>query len=434
MKLLLDLVRKKELVALVGVPLAVWCLVVADVLFTPCAFGVGSSFLLLSSCSLWFPSLLFAPPAAFLLLPTRGVSGSSSSSDSGRRCFYDILGVNKGSTVEVIKKSYRRLSMKFHPDRNKAPEAPEKFKEIASAYEVLSDQTKRGIYDRHGFDGLDRADGGMDANQHDPFEIFSQFFNPGGGARGARREGRKSKSPSLHLKLRVTLEQLYFGELLQVDVTRPVVCVHAEECFRKQSECQGPGLRVMTQQMGPGFIVQNQIADSTCVEKGKAWDKNCSFCPKGQTIPETTTLTQFVEKGTAAKERITFEGSGEQRIGHENGDVIFEIVQLHHDRFVREGDDLHFNMQINLVDALVGFRQPFLHINGKSITVDKDDVTHDGEIYLLKNKGMPRKGGTSDDDYGDLYIKFQVVYPKQLEEQQKQVIREALKGTTPKLT
>eukprot|EP00922_Rhytidocystis_sp_ex-Travisia-forbesii_P009111 GHVS01013304.1.p1 GENE.GHVS01013304.1~~GHVS01013304.1.p1 ORF type:complete len:410 (+),score=58.87 GHVS01013304.1:230-1459(+) len=351
-----------------------------------------------------------------------------------RRCLYEVLDVERGSTTEVIKKSYRKLSMKYHPDKNKSPDAGEIFKELAHAYETLSDSDKRQIYDRHGFQGLERneASAGMQ-EAHDPFELFSQFFNPGGAQRGRRRE--KSRVAPTSLKLRVTLEQLYFGDLLHVRYIRPVVCVHHEDCFKKRQDCQGPGLRVVTQQMGPGFIVQNQMQDPSCVDKGRAWDHNCSSCPKGQTHPEATMLTAYVEKGMSEGDRITFEGSGEQTIGHENGDLIFVIVPIKHQRFVRDKNDLKAEMKISLLDGLVGFERDFDHIDGKPFTILKKDVTDDGEVMVFKQKGMPdpeARGHGGETGYGDLYISFKIVYPSELSEAQKDLVRNALGPITPK--
>eukprot|EP00922_Rhytidocystis_sp_ex-Travisia-forbesii_P009108 GHVS01013301.1.p1 GENE.GHVS01013301.1~~GHVS01013301.1.p1 ORF type:complete len:413 (+),score=77.73 GHVS01013301.1:202-1440(+) len=353
---------------------------------------------------------------------------------AARRCLYEVLEVERTAATEVIKKSYRKLSMKFHPDKNKSPNAGEIFKELAHAYETLSDAEKRQIYDRHGFEGLERSESsaaGMH-EAHDPFELFSQFFNPGGGQRGRRRE--KSRVAPTTLKLRVTLEQLFFGELLHVRYTRPVLCVHHEDCSKKRPDCQGPGLRVVTQQMGPGFIVQNQIQDATCVDKGRAWDPNCKSCPKGQTHAEATMLTAYVEKGMTEGDRINFEGSGEQKVGHDNGDLIFIIDPIKHHRFVRDANNLKAEMKISLLDGLVGFERPFQHIDGHPLTIVKKDVTDDGEVMELKNKGMPdaeSRGRGGEADYGSLFITFKIVYPAQLTAAQKDLIHQALGPITP---
>eukprot|EP00922_Rhytidocystis_sp_ex-Travisia-forbesii_P009109 GHVS01013302.1.p1 GENE.GHVS01013302.1~~GHVS01013302.1.p1 ORF type:complete len:400 (+),score=63.93 GHVS01013302.1:504-1703(+) len=346
-----------------------------------------------------------------------------------RRCLYEVLEVEKSAPTDVIKKSYRKLSMKYHPDKNKSPNAGEIFKELAHAYETLSDGEKRQVYDRHGFEGLDRSEAGMHET-HDPFELFSQFFNPGG-HRARRRE--KSRVLPTTLKLRATLEQLYFGELLHVRYTRPVLCINHDECSKKRQDCQGPGLRVVTQQMGPGFIVQNQIQDASCVDKGRAWDPNCSACPKGQTNAEATVLTAYVEKGMSEGDRINFEGSGEQKVGHENGDLVFVIDPIKHHRFVRDGDNLKANMKISLLDALVGFSKPFDHIDGKPFTIVREGVTDDGEVSEFAHKGMPdaEERGREETDFGNLYVTFNVVYPTELTAGQKDLIRQALGPITP---
>lgn len=210
-------------------------------------------------------------------------------------------------------------------------------------------------------DCVHRFQSGMQQGAHPFNDFFSDFF--GGGFGGGARETPKAQPSTM--RLNVSLEQLYKGETLDVSFTRPVLCMHAEECFTKKPDCKGPGIRVITQQMGPGFIVQNQIQDDSCVDQGKAWRPRCkvsvcslSFtrflqspnrlsvlewcspvfscpqeCPKGIVQPETIELSATVERGMRHGDQIVFDGVGEHKVGHEPGDLILTINELPHKRY-----------------------------------------------------------------------------------------------------
>ncbi|KFG29409.1 putative DnaJ protein [Toxoplasma gondii p89] len=342
---------------------------------------------------------------------------------AAKQNLYSVLGVKRNASADEIKKAYRKLSMKYHPDKNKEPNAEAKFKEISFAYEILNNAEKRQVYDEYGEEGLERLQSGGQQASHPFGDIFSDFF--GGGFGGRTRE--TPKAPPSTVRLNVSLEQLYKGETLDISFTRPVMCMHADECFTKKPDCKGPGLRVITQQMGPGFIVQNQIQDDTCVDQGKAWRPRCKECPNGITEPEVTQLSATVEAGMRDGDEIVFDGVGEQKLGHEPGDLVLVIQELPHKRYSRIGDDLEMSIRISLLEALVGFERSFIHLDNTPVRVKKDDVTFDGQTMTLYNKGMPKKGNTS--QFGNLRIKFMVSYPAALDEKQKAAARQALEGT-----
>jgi len=337
------------------------------------------------------------------------------------RDFYKILGITKSATSADVKKAYRKLSMKYHPDKNPDPEAGKKFSEIAEAYEALSDPEKRKTYDRYGEEGLKQA--AQQPDHMDPFDIFSAF-----GFGGGRPRGRPDtpKTPGLKMKLRCSLDQLFFGEVFHVSYTRPVMCVSADECFIERRDCQGPGLRVVTQQMGPGFMVQNQMHDDSCVARGKAWKSKCSACPKGQTEEERIYLTAYVEAGMRNGDIITFEGAAEQKVGHEPGDLVLAIEEVPHSIFTRKGSDLHMLMEISLLDALVGFSRVLKHLDHTEVEVKRDAVTDNGFVMVIPEKGMPKRG---EGGRGKLLITFKVKFPSYLSDSQKDLIRQALPAT-----
>ncbi|KAL8453857.1 hypothetical protein Emag_001665 [Eimeria magna] len=333
-----------------------------------------------------FLCLLGLWAATLDIIPFHGLLVFASAEKATPGNLYATLGLKRNATTTEIKKAYRKLSMKFHPDKNKSPDAEAKFREISYAYEVLSNAEQRKVYDAQGHEGLE----------------------------------------STIMKLRVTLEQLYDGASLDFTFTRPVLCINADDCLTKRNDCKGPGVRVVTQQMGPGFIMQNQIQDDSCVDQGRAWLQGCKECPSGITEMEPIDLNANVERGMQNSDKLVFEGMGEHRIGHEPGDLILVIEELPHSRYVRRGSDLHMTLRIDLVQALVGFEVEFDHLDKKTVKVQKSSVTHDGEIIKVKGKGMPRRGSSS--AFGDLHITVKVKYPTQLDNKRKQLIREALSG------
>lgn len=266
--------------------------------------------------------------------------------------FYKLLGVSRDATPKEIKKAYRAKSLEFHPDKNKAEGAAEKFAEIARAYEVLSDEDLKQVYDRHGEEGLKQHEqGGGGGGGGWAEDIFSQFgFN----FHSQRRPQGERQTASVEIPLYVTLQQLYLGDTLEVEYVREVLCVHWKECMKDMQECQGPGVRVKMQQLAPGFVQQVQQRDDRCIARGKMWRQNCRECPN-KTETEKIDLTIEITPGMRPGERITFEGVTDEKPGYTAGDLHFQIVEQPEDihNFHRDRDDLYKTMDIPLVDALV---------------------------------------------------------------------------------
>jgi DnaJ-class molecular chaperone len=334
--------------------------------------------------------------------------------------YYKLLGLSRDATVKEIKKAYRQKSLEFHPDKNKEEGAAEKFAEIARAYEVLSSEEKRPIYDRHGEDGLKQHEergGGGGGGFEDHFDMFSQFF---GG--GRQRQQGKETTPSIEIPLHLTLQQLYLGTTIDVQYVRQVLCLQWEMCMVSAPDCQGPGVRVRRQQIAPGFVQQVQQRDPRCVARGKTWKDNCSACPT-QTVTEKRELVAEVTPGLRPGERITFEGVTDEQPGYEPGDLHFVIVQEDHPTFHRDRDDLYKTMEVPLVDALTGFSVTLQHVDDKEFTVNVNTVTDCDHVMRVPGKGMPRRNGRG---FGDLYLTFEVDFPDELTQQQKDAIREIL--------
>lgn len=335
--------------------------------------------------------------------------------------YYKILDVSKKATTKEIKKAYRKLSLKYHPDKNSAPDAAEKFSDISVAYDVLSDDDKRKIYDRGGEEAVKQAEQRENTPQADPFNIFESFGF--GGFGGGRQREQEQRTPDVEIPVRVTLRQLYVGEQLDVEYVRQVMCVEAGSCEKKDKDCQGPGIKVRMQQLAPGFVQQVQVADASCVARGKSWKNNCKNCPKGMTETEDIQLTLDITPGMKHGDVIKFEQIADEAPGHTSGDLIFKIQQVHDEYFTRDGDNLSMGMRISLLESLVGFSKKFVHLDGHEVEVKKDDVTYCTEEVIIKGEGMPIKGKKK---RGDLKITLYIDFPTKFTDKQKKLIKEAI--------
>jgi len=335
--------------------------------------------------------------------------------------YYDLLGISRSASLKEIKKAYRMKSLENHPDKGGDAE---KFSEIARAYEVLSDEEKKEIYDRHGEEGIKQHEQGGGGGGGAPFDDIFSHFGFGG---GRRRGNDEQTTPSVELPLRLTMEQLYLGEIIEVEYVRQVLCVNWQECMRNQQECQGPGVKVRMQQLAPGFVQQVQTRDERCVARGKMWRSNCRECPDGQTVTEKIDLTIDVQKGMRPGEHITFEGVADEKPGMKAGDLQFVLMEIPNNEYHREGDQLYKTIEIPLVDALTGFSIELTHLDGHKFTVKVDDVTECDHVMRVPGKGMPRRRGRG---FGDLYLTFEIDFPDTLTAQQKSEIRKILGGNS----
>jgi len=339
--------------------------------------------------------------------------------------YYKLLGISKKATNKEIKKAYRQKSLEFHPDKNKAEGASDKFAEINHAYESLMNEEKRSIYDRSGEEGLKqheaREAGGGGGGGFDP---FSEFFGFGGG--GRQRREQEQTTPNVDIPLELTLEQMYSGAIFEVTYIRQVLCMKWEMCMKTNQACQGPGISVKRQQIAPGFVQQVQVRDERCVARGKMWLSNCSECKNGQTESEKIELTIDAFKGIRDGEAITFEDVADEKPGYKAGDLNFVMVEKQHPEYHREGDHLYKTMTIPLVDALTGFSLPLKQLDGEEFTVTIDDIISCDETLRIPGKGMPRRTGRG---FGDLFMTFEVDFPEAISPEQKKKLREIFADT-----
>jgi len=352
--------------------------------------------------------------------------------------FYDKLGVEPDVTADEIKKAYRKMAIKFHPDKNpNNPEAVEKFKEISEAYEVLSDANKRQTYDKYGKEGLQQ--GGFHAGSAS--DIFERFFGGGmfGGFGGGGRQGPQQTEDIMH-QIAVGLDDLYNGKTSKLAVTRNILCPKCEGSGSKTkgasakcATCEGRGVRFIVKQLGPGMIQQMQAVCSDCSGKGtriKEEDK-CEQCKGKQVIKDKKVLEVHIEKGMRDGQKIVFAGESDQAPGAEPGDIIFIIKQKDHERFKRSGNDLYMEHTITLLDALGGTSLAVTHLDGRTLLIKtgEGDIIKPGEVRTIDREGMPQHKQPF--NKGHLFIKFTIQFPDALNKTQIRTLEGVLPARNP---
>lgn len=333
--------------------------------------------------------------------------------------YYEILGVSKNASPEDLKKAYKKAAIKNHPDKGGDPE---KFKELAHAYEVLSDPEKREIYDQYGEDALKEGMGGG-AGAHDPFDIFSSFFGGGGfGGGGSSRGRRQRRGEDVVHPLKVSLEDLYLSTTKKLSLSRNVLC---SKCNGKGSKsgasmkcvgCQGTGMKITIRHLGPSMIQQMQHVCNDCKGTGEMIsDKDrCSQCKGEKVVPEKKVLEVFVEKGMQNGQKITFPGEADEAPDTTTGDIVFILQQKEHPKFKRKGDDLFYEHTLSLTEALCGFQFALTHLDGRQLLIKSNpgEVVKPDSFKAINDEGMPMYQRPF--MKGKLYIHFTVEFPESL--------------------
>lgn len=330
---------------------------------------------------------------------------------------YDILGVSSNASASELKSAYRKMALKYHPDKN--PDAGDKFKDISHAYEVLSDPQKREIYDNYGEEGLNGS-GGMHGGGMNANDIFSQFFGGDmfGGAGGSRSRG-PTRTQDMEFALNVTLEDLYCGKQSRIAVQRHVLCktcsgqgTTKKDALKKCTGCRGTGMKVKIRQMGP-MIQQMQSVCDECQGQGESISEadKCTACKGKKVIPDRKVIDVFVERGMENGQRITFAGEADQAPGAVAGDVVVTVNCKEHSFFKRSGNDLICSVPIDLVTALAGGSFTITQLDGRVLrcNVNPGEAIHPEETRAINGEGMPQFKRIH--DKGDLIIKFSIIFP-----------------------
>ncbi|CAG8630926.1 14815_t:CDS:10, partial [Acaulospora morrowiae] len=328
--------------------------------------------------------------------------------------YYEVLGVESNATENEIRKAYRKLAMKFHPDKNPDEEASEKFKEISHAYEILSDQEKREMYDRYGEEGLSNS--GVPSAE----DILTNLFGFGGGSMGGGGFSRQKRGEDIVKPFNVTLEDLYNGKKAKIFLQRDIVCsvCHGKGsktgATKKCHSCEGRGVKIAMRQIGPGMIQRINTVCGTCDGAGeiiREKDK-CKKCKGLKVLNEKKKLDIFIDKGMQNNQKIVMQGEADQEPGVETGDVILVLKQKPHEKFERQGDDLLTEVSISITEALCGFSKVLVtHLDGRGLIINHPagEVIKPGAIKCIENEGMPHYKRPF--DKGNLYLKFNVEFP-----------------------
>jgi molecular chaperone DnaJ len=347
-----------------------------------------------------------------------------------KRDYYEVLGVPKNASDEEIKKAYRKLAMKHHPDRNQgdaSKAAEERFKEAKEAYEMLSDPQKKAAYDQHGHAGVDpNMRGGPGAEGFGGFgesfgDIFGDIF---GGARGQRAGGRQVfRGADLSYAMEISLEEAASGKESQIRIPSWENCDTCHGTGAKPGTsvktcgtCHGQG----TVQMRQGFFSVQQTCPH-CHGSGKLIPEPCTSCQGQGKLKKQKTLEIKIPAGIDDGQRIRSTGNGEPgQNGGPSGDLYIEIRLRKHDIFEREGDDLHCQVPVSMTTASLGGEIDVPTLQGKA-TIDLPEGTQSGKTFRLRGKGVK---GVRSSYPGDLYCHVAVETPIKLTEHQRKLLKE----------
>lgn len=342
-----------------------------------------------------------------------------------KRDYYDVLGVSKSSDDKEIKKAYRRVAMKYHPDRNSDdPDSDDKFKEASEAYEILSDEDKRAAYDRYGHAGVDPQMGaggaGFQGNFSDIFgDVFGDIFGGGGG----RGRGGPQRGSDLRYTLDISLEDAVKGTTVKIKIPTLVSCEPCDGSGAKPgssptpcSTCGGAG-QVRMQQ---GFFQVQQTCPN-CRGAGKMISDPCNSCHGAGRTEETKTLSVKVPPGVDTGDRIRLSGEGEAGPeGGPPGDLFVQMSVQDHPIFERDGKHLYCEVPITFADAALGGELEVPTLDGR-VKLKIPAETQTGKLFRLRGKGVkPVRGGT----VGDLLCRAVLETPVQLTKQQKEMLEQ----------
>ena len=342
-----------------------------------------------------------------------------------KRDYYEVLGISKSASTAEIKKGYRKMAVKYHPDKNPDDKAAEeKFKEAAEAYEILSDDNKKARYDQYGHAAFEGGQGGggfggFGGGGMDMDDIFSQFGDifGGGFGGGGRRQSRgpmRSKGSNLRIRVKLTLEEIANGVDKKVKVRRKIQAKGVK--YTTCSTCNGQGqvMRVTNTMLGR---MQTAATCPTCNGAGQSIKSKPSEADAQGLIVSEETVTINIPEGVTEGVQLKVAGKGNDAAGNNfiPGDLLVVIEEIPHDKLKREGTNLHYDLYVSFSEAVLGVAKEIETVTGK-VKIKIDSGTQSGKILRLKGKGLPsieRYGS------GDLMVHINVWTPTALDKKQR---------------
>ncbi len=347
-----------------------------------------------------------------------------------KRDFYEVIGLSKDASEKKKKKAYKRLAMKYHPDRSQGDKASEeKFKEVKDAYEVLSDGNMRARYDQYGHAGVDpqQAGGGGGHGAHDFGDIFGDVFGDifggGGGGRGRGGQSRAQRGSDLRYNLEITLEEAVKGKSVEIKVPTWAACEVCDGTGAKKGTkpktcgtCNGAG----QVQMRQGFFAVQQTCP-TCHGRGSVISDPCNSCSGQGRVQKTKTLSVKVPPGVDTGDRIRLSGEGEAgQHGAPAGDLYVQVNVKEHHIFERDGSNLYCEVPIDFTAAALGGEIEVPTLDGK-VKLKVPSETQTGRMFRMRGKGVKSVHGGA---VGDLICKTVVETPVNLTDEQKDLLRQ----------
>lgn len=356
---------------------------------------------------------------------------------AAKRDYYEILGVGKSATEEELKKSYRKLALKYHPDRNPDDkDAEEKFKEAAEAYEVLSNKDKRAKYDQFGHAGVDGqgfGGGGAGMNMDDIFSMFGDIFGGfggggfSGGFGGQRSRGgrRVNKGSSLRIKVKLSLEDIEKGVEKKIKVNKYISCKDCSGTGAKEgsdtitcTQCSGSGYITQVQRTILGNM-QTQSVCPSCQGEGKIIKDKCTSCHGEGIVKADEIITINIPAGVSDGMQISFPGLGNAGARNGvNGDLIVSVEELPHEEFERDGNNICHQTYITVPESILGTTIEVPTLGGKAKFKIEQGMTS-GKVYRLRGKGLPDVNGYG---RGDILVRVDVWIPKSYSKEEKKML------------
>jgi molecular chaperone DnaJ len=340
-----------------------------------------------------------------------------------KRDYYEVLGVNRNSTPDEIKKAYRKKSMEHHPDKGGNEEV---FKEVAEAYETLSDPAKKESYDVYGHNTPRNNMGGGSGN---PFDMFAEMFGRGGFNPFGQQQQRQRRGTDLNLSVKLTFEEIFNGVNKKFKYKRNETCVSCNgNGGTGKKQCQKCGGHGMVNEIinTPIGQIRNTAVCDNCEGEGYVTEHNCSFCGGHGVISIEDTVDVSIPYGVGDGMRLAIQLKGNAVKKGVSGDLIVTIMEVSHEKFVRSGNDLRINVALTYPQLILGDKIEIGTIEGTKIRITIPEYTKVGDTLRIQNKGLKQMNSNN---RGDMIVVIDLSIPKEVKDDERKLIEELKKLT-----